>query len=159
LQHTNIVPVYSVHRTGPLQVLCMPYFGATTLAVVVRELRQLPAPPSEGRWLFELLQRCSEGDSGTRAFPPVSGSFLAAVLGLAARLADGLAYAHERGVLHQDLKPANVLLGDDGTPMLLDFNLAHDSAIRAGAGSDLVGGTLPYMAPEHLEAFRDGRPH
>jgi serine/threonine protein kinase len=46
-------------------------------------------------------------------------------------------------VLHQDLKPANVLLGDDGQPMLLDFNLAHDGAVRAGAQSYHVGGTLP----------------
>jgi serine/threonine protein kinase/tetratricopeptide (TPR) repeat protein len=157
LQHTNIVPVHSVHQTGPLQVLCMPYFGATTLEVVVRELRQLPVPPSSGHWLFELLERRAEGDSAKRAVQLFSGSYVTAVLGLAARLADGLAYAHERGVLHQDLKPANVLLGDDGQPMLLDFNLAHDSAIRASAGPDHVGGTLAYMAPEHLEAFRDGR--
>jgi serine/threonine protein kinase/Tfp pilus assembly protein PilF len=159
LQHTNIVPVYSVHRSGLLQVLCMPYFGATTLALVVRELRKLPAPPSSGQWLLNLLHRHSEGDPATRTVPLFSGSYVATVLRLAVRLADGLAYAHEREVLHQDLKPANVLLGDDGQPMLLDFNLAYDSAIRATASSDVVGGTLPYMAPEHLEAFQDGRSH
>jgi serine/threonine protein kinase len=37
-----------------------------------------------------------------------------------------LGHAHERGILHHDLKPANVLLSDDGQPMLLDFNLAVD---------------------------------
>jgi serine/threonine protein kinase/Tfp pilus assembly protein PilF len=159
LQHTNIVPIHSVHRTGPLQVLCMPYFGATTLALVVRELRLLPAPPEEGRWLLDLSERRAEGGAAARTVQPFAGSYVAAVLSLVARLADGLAHAHERGVLHQDLKPANVLLSDDGQPMLLDFNLAHDSALRAGARPDHVGGTLPYMAPEHLEAFRDGRPH
>jgi serine/threonine protein kinase len=39
-------------------------------------------------------------------------------------LADGLAHAHERGTVHRDLKPANILLARDGTPLLLDFNLA-----------------------------------
>src|SRR5581483_409729 len=54
-----------------------------------------------------------------------------------------------------DLKPANVLLSDDGRPMLLDFNLAEDTKLRASAERAAVGGTLPYMAPEHMEAYRD----
>jgi len=38
LQHTNIVPIYSAHSAGPLQALCMPYFGRTTLAEVLKAL-------------------------------------------------------------------------------------------------------------------------
>jgi tetratricopeptide (TPR) repeat protein len=82
-------------------------------------------------------------------------SYVEAVLWLGARLADGLAHAHERGILHRDLKPANVLLTDDGTPMLLDFNLSEDT--KQGVGRAGVGGTLPYMSPEQLEAFRGGK--
>ena len=70
--------------------------------------------------------------------------------GSAARLADGLAHAHERGILHRDLKPANVLLTDDGQPMLLDFNLAADPKPTAGGAGGRIGGTLPYMAPGAL---------
>src|SRR5206468_2275033 len=62
--------------------------------------------------------------------------------------------AHEQGVLHRDLKPANILLTDDGMPMLLDFNLAAPNSLRANAAGARVGGTLPYMAPEHMAAFR-----
>ena len=60
------------------------------------------------------------------------------------------------GILHRDLKPANILFADDGEPLLLDFNLAADTKLRIHASAALVGGTLPYMAPEHLDAFRDG---
>ena len=82
--------------------------------------------------------------------------YVQAVLWLTARVADGLAHAHERGILHRDLKPANILLGDDGEPLLLDFNLAADTKLRSHASAALIGGTLPYMAPEHLEALKDG---
>jgi serine/threonine protein kinase/tetratricopeptide (TPR) repeat protein len=75
---------------------------------------------------------------------------------IAARLAEGLDHAHSRGLLHRDLKPANILLAADGTPMLLDFNLAVESQPQSTDGEigrALLGGTLPYMAPEHLDAF------
>jgi tetratricopeptide (TPR) repeat protein len=75
-----------------------------------------------------------------------------------ARLADGLQHAHQRGVLHHDIKPSNILLGSDGQPMLLDFNLSrrlHDEAAQAAA---VLGGTVTYMAPEHLRALTSKDP-
>src|SRR5262249_39167490 len=92
-------------------------------------------------------------------------TYVQTVLWLAGRLIDGLAHAHERGILHRDLKPANVLLTDDGQPMLLDFNLSEDTKLAEEAALASMGGTLPYMSPEHLEAFEGGdvrlaaRPH
>src|SRR5262249_37450419 len=50
-----------------------------------------------------------------------------------------------------------ILFADDSEPVLLDFNLAADTRPTVGAAVALVGGTLPYMAPEHLRAFQDGR--
>lgn len=56
-------------------------------------------------------------------------------------LADALQYAHDRGTLHLDVKPTNVLLAADGTPLLLDFHLARPP-LRAGeAPSPWLGGT------------------
>src|SRR5207248_1178945 len=84
-------------------------------------------------------------------------TYVEAVLWIGARLADGLAHAHERGIIHRDLKPANMLLTDDGQPMLLDFNLSTNAAVRANPSAARIGGTLPYMSPEQLEAFQDGK--
>jgi eukaryotic-like serine/threonine-protein kinase len=81
-------------------------------------------------------------------------NYVDSILWLAVRLADGLGHAHAHGIVHRDLKPANILLTDDGMPMLLDFNLAQDHKRHDSAAQASIGGTLPYMAPEHLEAFR-----
>jgi len=83
-------------------------------------------------------------------------SAIQAAVWIVARLADGLEHAHSRGLLHRDLKPSNILLAGDGTPMLLDFNLAVDQSRESPEAEirrALVGGTLPYMSPEHLDAF------
>ena len=78
---------------------------------------------------------------------------------IGACLADALNYAHERGLLHLDLKPSNVLLAADGQPLLLDFHLAHVPIQPDGPAPTWIGGTLAYMSPEQraaLAALRAG---
>ena len=75
------------------------------------------------------------------------------ILWIGKELAAGLMHAHDRGVLHRDVKPANILLADDGTPMLLDFNLAVFE--RPQQVESEIGGTPRYMAPEHLRSVSD----
>jgi eukaryotic-like serine/threonine-protein kinase len=167
LQHTNIVPIHAVYQAGALQAICMPYFGSVTLAKVIADLGRNPGElPQTGRGLLStLFDTRTHGAALTRvqdapAAPPAEEppalialaqmSQVEAALWIAARLADGLAHAHERGILHCDLKPANVLVADDGQPMLLDFNVATDRASAAASKSLRLGGTIPYMAPEYL---------
>ena len=85
-----------------------------------------------------------------------AATYVRAAAWIAARLAEGLDHAHARGLLHRDIKPSNVLIAADGTPMLLDFNLAMTAEVRAGGPDGVapcMGGTLAYMSPEHLDAF------
>jgi serine/threonine-protein kinase len=69
-------------------------------------------------------------------------------LGLILQVCEALAFAHERGVVHGDVKPANVLVEPDGSVKLSDFGVAR--LVDAPAARGLVAGTRAYMAPEAL---------
>ena len=162
LQHTHIVPVHS-YRTDPatgLHLLCMPYFGRVTLARILADPRVRVA--RSGADLVEALDRLgsSEGPplARTAGRTALSGrTFARAMAWWGARMAEALGHAHDRGVLHRDVKPSNVLVTDDAMPKLLDFNLARESAVDdPEAPPDVLGGTLDYMAPEHLDALARG---
>lgn len=78
-------------------------------------------------------------------------------IALGSQLAEGLAAAHEQGVVHRDLKPGNLRITPDGRLKILDFGLAHlmpqggnaELALTLSESQQAVG-TLPYMAPEQL---------
>ncbi|MEV0068503.1 AAA family ATPase [Amycolatopsis sp. NPDC050768] len=80
------------------------------------------------------------------------------LLGVGLGVARAVAAMHRRGVLHRDITPANIVLSPDGTPCLLDFELATsltDPAPPSPGRSDIAG-TLAYLAPE--QTGRTGRP-
>lgn len=154
LQHTHIVPVYAVHRVGTYQVLVMPYRGGETLADRMASVQTGGSGRATERSILTAISSHRHPPTTAPSPPPADAEPVGAMLAdrvveIGIALADALAHAHERGILHRDVKPANVLLTEDGEPMLLDFNLAVDDHGQAAS----AGGTPRYMAPEQIAAL------
>jgi hypothetical protein len=82
----------------------------------------------------------------------------AAVARVGAVLADALAVVHDRGIVHRDVKPANVLLDTDGHPWLTDFGIARLVDATRVTATGVVVGTAAYMAPEQVRGEAVGPP-
>ena len=153
LDHPNIIPIHSTGFVGNqnLHYLCTPYLGRSTLADVLHlafhdgfPRGDDPIREAATRWLPEA--ECP--NIRPKRIASITGrrSYVDGVLALAVPIADALSHAHRHRIVHGDLKPSNVLLTPAARPILLDFNLSKDFANSCGA----LGGTLPYMPPEHL---------
>src|SRR5262245_15539022 len=72
---------------------------------------------------------------------------------LVKKLALAMAEMHQRGVVHRDLKPGNIMMRKNGEPVLLDFGLARDytSVSKTLTTTGLITGTPAYMSPEQFE--------
>jgi WD40 repeat protein len=125
LHHTNIVPVFDVGQCNGV-----PYFAMQLI---------------EGRGLDRAIR-----DWQTK--PPADPFRRAAYLGVQA--AEALEHAHERGVIHRDVKPSNLLLDGEGVLWVADFGLARRAADSSMTQSGALVGTPRYMSPEQAEGAR-----
>lgn len=161
LDHQNIIRVYDQRRLPEkkLRLVYMQFASGGTLAEVVSCIRMLIPEDRSGRHLVECVQQSSEKAGMGPTVDPRTLESLAQqswpeVVGqLGIQLAQALDYAHRQGILHRDVKPANILLAADGTPKLADFNISAQTNSTSHSAAAYFGGSLAYMSPEHLEAF------
>ncbi len=132
LQHRGIVEICDVGDdpgAGGVPFVVMERIDGGSLADAIAAARQ------QGHGA-EIVGLAGEGNRWQRVARCVAG------------LAAAIAAAHQVGVLHRDLKPGNVLLRDDGTPVVVDFGLAADANAATLTGTGDILGTPHYMAPE-----------
>jgi eukaryotic-like serine/threonine-protein kinase len=114
----------------------------------------------EGRFYFA-LEYCA-GGSVERLRRHHGGRVpLPSAVRIAVDALSGLTAAHEAGFVHRDLKPDNVLLGEDGTARLADFGLAksfQQAGLSGMTATGTVAGTFQFMAREQLTSYRQVRP-
>lgn len=155
LEHDHIVRVFSetILEDQNERHLCLQFVLGTNLERILEQRRALT-----GRELLDSIAALSTEENywdpkAQRDRETLSGlSGVETVLWYGVRLAEALAYAHRRGVLHLDIKPANILLNSYGRPMLTDFNVSLQR--EPGGTSKVLGGTYQYMSPEQEAWFK-----
>lgn len=160
LEHDHIVQVFSESALpGGIRLICMQFVHGCTLQVVIEKLNGMPPEARSGQAIIDILD---QNDTGATIFNPAAlrdrealarSDYLAACLLLGTALAEALCFAHERGILHLDVKPANIMLNRYGRPMLTDFNVSLTPEDVAEANPAQLGGTLAYMSPEQHKVF------
>ncbi len=166
LDHPNIVRVYD-QRALPEQrvrVLYMQFAPGGTLQEVAAKVRETPPQARTGAILAaavnEAVQKTGTamGDDSAAQRRLRGTNWPETVARLGIQLAQALDYAHKQGVLHRDVKPANILLSGDGAPKLADFNISFCSQLEGATPAAYFGGSLAYMSPEQLEACNPKHP-
>lgn len=145
-----------------LRLLYMQFLPGGTLLGVLRWVRSIPPAERSGKLLLNAVDAAMEEkgeirptDSSVRA-EIAALSWPETVAWLGRRLAEALDYASSHGVLHRDVKPANVLLTAEAVPKLADFNISFSRNVEGTSPVAYFGGSLAYMSPEQLEACHPG---
>jgi serine/threonine protein kinase len=157
IRHPHVISAFSLTHddANGLSAICMPYLGSATLNSVLDRVLASSKPPRSARLLLDAAEDKVASGGATAESPFVSpdDSYEVGIRKLFAGICDGLAALHEEKILHRDLKPSNVLLTPDGSPVLLDLNLAQDPSHLGNQ----CGGTYAYMSPEQMSAMREPR--
>jgi len=138
LEHPNIIPVHDLGAREDGQLYyTMKFVRGRTLAEVITSLRTVS--------------------------PTASSALLASLLTTFQKVCDAVAFAHHQGVFHRDLKPDNIMIGDYGEVLVMDWGLAREqvagsyatgSADKIERGHTMAGsvlGTPEYMSPEQAQ--------
>lgn len=132
LRHANIVPIYATGEEAGVYYYAMEYV----------------AGPSLDQALHGGADGSGAKSAGSGPLAPHSSDYFTRIAGLLAGAAQALDHAHERGVVHRDVKPSNLLLAPDGRLCVSDFGLARIGEQPGMTLTSELLGSPRYMSPE-----------
>jgi serine/threonine protein kinase len=136
LTHPSVVPIYDVTQTGRITAYAMEWIDGSTLAQVIAELQT--ERQRDG-------SRAADRIRGVPASVREESELIDWFCRIGISIARALNAVHSNGLVHRDVKPSNILLRRDGTPLLSDFGLVKDdmSSLHTQTGQFL--GTAAYV--------------
>jgi serine/threonine protein kinase/formylglycine-generating enzyme required for sulfatase activity len=148
LKHPGIVAIEAVDDAGSSPWYAMELVPGAPLDQILRMVQQSGAANAPAKALAAIGVDTPKGANSAMAW--VRG-----IVQIITQVAEALAFAHSRGVVHRDVKPSNLLVTPEGRAVLIDFGLArpNDATTITTAGMEL--GSLPYMAPELLHGLSE----
>ena len=152
LRHPNLVELYELVAHDQSCYFTMEYLPGVDPRTWVTRRRPITIEDHATRPLADAVTELTLGAGDTIPAPAVPDVDFSRVRAVLAQLAEALAFLHARGVIHRDVKPSNVIVGD-GRVKLLDFGLALERrrAEEEVSRETRIVGTAAYLAPEYIE--------
>jgi serine/threonine protein kinase/Flp pilus assembly protein TadD len=156
LEHPHIVPIYGVGCERGVHYIAMRLIDGPSLAELLVDLKGGKSGPTAVRSRIASAHTVETTDVArdTTHCEPGSAAWFHRVAQWGIEVAEALHYAHERGIIHRDIKPGNLLVEPSGQVWISDFGLAR---VEGGADLTTTGellGTLRYMSPEQVSGDR-----
>jgi serine/threonine protein kinase len=170
LHHRNICRIFEMSEFEGMQFIVMEYVDGMTLGHLLHHYRDVCSAgngetSSDLRSIIQAIRDQEPSAGSSPDHEPKKGTAATSrilpveqTLSIMTKVCEAVQFAHEHGVLHRDLKPGNILLREDGDPLVADFGLAKVHGENAGESLSLSGhvvGTLQNMAPEQAESSKD----
>jgi serine/threonine protein kinase len=147
LSHPHIVTIHDVIDRGDCVAIAMEWIDGMTLAGLLREL----PPAASERDIPTMLHALGASDAAATTFGPTA---LHAFVRMLEQVARAVQFVHDNRLLHLDIKPSNVLVRRDGTPLLADFGVVREID-RDFTHTRSYSGTPVYSSPEQLARADD----
>jgi serine/threonine protein kinase/Tfp pilus assembly protein PilF len=158
-RHPGIVEIFTVGADRGVHYFAMEFVHGAPLDRVIAQLKTLPLESLDGGAIANAVRDLAHepsdplwsSDEGDDARPGAwDGGFVATAARLVASVADALDHAHRAGVIHRDVKPSNILVRADGTPVLTDFGLAREEGLPSMTLTGDFVGTPYYVSPQQV---------